>query len=66
MKRPVLEYGNIVWCPNLKKHALLLENIQRRFTKMIIGMNNLAYDNMKRQAKVATCIAWNFGGQEGT
>ena len=31
--RPVLEYRNVVWFPNLKKHVLLIENVQRRFSK---------------------------------
>ena len=43
--RPVLEYGNVVWCPNLKKHVLLIENVRRRFTKRIIGMKNLKYED---------------------
>ena len=25
--RLVLEYGHVVWCPNLKKHVLLIENV---------------------------------------
>jgi len=41
--RPVLEYGNPVWCPFLRKHIDLLEGVQRRFTKKIINMSNLEY-----------------------
>ena len=43
--RPVLEYENVVCCPNLKKHVLLIENVQRRFTKRIIGMKNLNHED---------------------
>ena len=31
--RPVLNYENVVWCPNLKKHVLLLESMSY-FLKM--------------------------------
>ena len=46
LTRPVLdgEYENVAWYPNVKKHVLLLENVQRRFTKRITGMKNLAYE----------------------
>ena len=39
--RPVWVYGNVVWCPNLKKHVLLIEKVQVRFSKTIIGITNL-------------------------
>ena len=44
LTRPVLQYGN-VWRPNLKKHVLLVENVQRRFTKRIIGMKHFDYED---------------------
>ena len=42
--RPILEYGNTVWCPHLRKHIDLLEGVQRRFTKRIIGTDGLTYE----------------------
>ena len=42
--RSILEYGNVVWCPYLKKHINFLENIQRRFTKRIEGFGSLDYE----------------------
>ena len=30
--RPILEYGNVVWCPRLKRQVQLIENVQRKFT----------------------------------
>ena len=59
--RPDLKYG-IVWCPNHKKHVLLLESVQSHFTKRIIGKILI----MKTGYGVSTCLALNFGGQKGT
>ncbi len=32
--RPLLEYSNVAWTPVLKRDQLLLENVQRRATKL--------------------------------
>ena len=42
--RPVLEYGNVVWNTCLKKHTGSVENVQRRFTKKIIGFADMDYE----------------------
>ena len=41
--RPILEYGNVVWSPILRKHIDLIESIQRHFTKRVVGMKDLNY-----------------------
>ena len=46
--RSILEYANPVWCPYLRKHIDLIEGVQRRFTKHIIGCSGLSYiDRLK-------------------
>ena len=46
--RPHLEYAQAVWSPYKRKYINQLESIQRHFTKYIIGMYNLSYeDRMK-------------------
>ena len=50
--RPIMEYGNPIWQPKLRKHIDLLENIQRRFTKRIIGMGDLEYEDRLRKLKL--------------
>jgi len=42
--RPLLEYNTIIWNPSLKKYIDLIENVQRKFTKRIPGLENLAYE----------------------
>ena len=41
--RPVLEYANVVWSPSKKQDINALEQVQRRYTKHMIGMSNLTY-----------------------
>ena len=41
--RPHLEYGNGAWSPVFKKDAILLENVQRRATKMILALTDVPY-----------------------
>lgn len=50
--RPILEYGNAVWSPFLKKHVDLIEGVQRRFTKRVVGTDNLSYHERLRLLKL--------------
>ena len=40
--RPHLEYGQAVWSPHLKRNINLIENVQRRSTKLVDGFWNLS------------------------
>ena len=42
--RPILEYGNAVWSPYFRKHINLIESVQRKFTKCIIGVKDMTYE----------------------
>ena len=42
--RPIIEYGNCVWHPNFKKDVERLESVQRNYTKNVIGMRELSYE----------------------
>ena len=48
--RPILEYANPVWNPSLRKFVNLVENVQRRYTKKIVGYKELSYE--ERLAKL--------------
>jgi len=45
MVRPHLEYGNVVWHPQLKKDIDLIDSVQHRATRMVPGLHNLLYDD---------------------
>jgi hypothetical protein len=42
--RPALEYASTVWNPTQIGQIRRLESVQRRFSKMVYGMNELSYD----------------------
>jgi len=42
--RPHLEYCVQAWSPSYEKDCWLLERVQKRATKMVNGMGNLAYE----------------------
>ena len=42
--RPHLEYATVVWSPFLKKDIFLIENVQRRATKIVKNISNLSYE----------------------
>ena len=50
--RPILEYGNSVWTNGLKKYRNLVENVQRKFTKHIKGLNEIAYEDRLSKIKL--------------
>jgi len=41
--RPLLEYNSITWSPHLKQEIMMIEKVQRRFTKRLHGYTNLTY-----------------------
>ena len=47
--RPILEYGHVITYPRYKKSAILLENVQRRATKMIPEIQEKDYQDRLRE-----------------
>ena len=52
--RPHLEYAAPVWSPHLVKDKELLENVQRRATKLVPGLKQLPYPERLRKLKLPT------------
>ena len=52
--RPRIEYCVQAWNLNLEKDKILLERVQRRATKMIIGLGNMIYEERLRRTGLTT------------
>ena len=50
--RPILEYGNSVWSNGLKKYKNLVENVQRKLTKHITGLQDISYEDRLKIIKL--------------
>lgn len=48
MIRPYMEYATTVWSPHLKKDIFILENTQRRATKLVKEIKDLPYETRLR------------------
>ncbi len=60
--RPHLEYGNVIWCPKLKRVIRSLEAVQRRTTKMIPELAHLPYKERLEQLKLPTLVYRRWRG----
>ena len=52
--RSVLDYGSPVWNPSTKKYRQLLENVQRRATKLVPELKMLSYQERLRELNLPT------------
>ena len=50
--RPILEYGNVVWYPKLKRQSAQIERVQRRATKLIYEIKECSYQERLRYLKI--------------
>ena len=46
--RLILEFGNVVWAPTLKRDQQMIENVQRRTMKLVPERKNLEYGDRLR------------------
>ena len=54
MVRPHLEYANQVWAIRLKCQIDIIENVQKRATKVILGFDNIEYEERLKKLKLHT------------
>lgn len=52
--RPHLEYAATVWNPHLKKHIEIVENVQRRATKLLPNLHDKTYEERLQILKLPT------------
>ena len=50
--RPILEYGNVVWNNCIKKYMNKIENVQRKYTRYIKGLQNLTYEQRLKKIRL--------------
>ena len=60
--RPVLEYGNSVWNPFLRKHIDLIEGVQRSFTRRLVKVQKLSYEKRLKKLKLPSLEYRRFRG----
>ena len=53
---PILDYGNLIWFPTLKKDIRAIENVQRRITKILPQLSNLCYEEQLKKLSLSTLI----------
>ena len=54
--RPILDYGNLIWFPTLKKDIRAIENVQRRITKILPELSNLSYEERLQRLSLSTLM----------
>ena len=54
MVRPHLEYASCIWCPHLKKDRDLIEQVQRRATRLVSETKGLPYNNRLKELHLLT------------
>ena len=52
--RPHLEYGSSLWSPRLVKLATMVENVQRRATRLLKNSENQSYEDRLRRLDLPT------------
>ena len=60
--RLILEYANVVWMPYKRKHIDLIESVQRHFTRYIIGMKEMRYEDRLKSLKLYSLEYRRFRG----
>ena len=50
--RPLLEYGNTIWGPFYRGDQIMLEQVQRRATRLIPGIRHMTYEERLRYLKL--------------
>ena len=52
--RPILDYGNTIWFPTLKKDVRAIENVQRRLTRLLPELSYLSYEEWLKTLSLTT------------
>ena len=53
---PHLEYKQLIWTPHLKKYITILENVQRRATKLVDGIHHMSYSKWLKKLNLPSLV----------
>ena len=51
-----LEYGQVMWTLHLKKYITILENVQRRATKLVEGFHQMSYSKRLKKLNLPSLV----------
>ena len=54
--RSHLDYGDLIWFPVLKKHIRMIENVQRRATRIPSTLRHLSYSERLQELNLPTLL----------
>ena len=54
--RSHLDYGDFIWFPVLKKHIRMIENVQRRATRILSTLRHLSYCERLQELNLPTLL----------
>ena len=60
--RPHLQCANAVWSPYLKKHITATANVQRRATRLVLGLSKLSYEERLQRLRLPTLSYRRYRG----
>ena len=52
--RPHLDYGQVIWSPHFMRQINMIENVQKRATRLVDGLENLEYTQRLARLKLPT------------
>ena len=52
----IVDYGIVVWYPSTRKNIQLIENIQKRVTKIVPELKDLPYEERLRMLNLPTLL----------
>ena len=60
--RPHIESNNVIWAPRYKKDVELLEQVQNRATKQVLGLRDMEYSDRLKHLKLPTLVFHRIRG----
>ena len=56
LERSHLEYEPVIWTPHLKRYITIVENVQRRATKLVDGSHRMSYSEKLKKLNLPSLV----------